>query len=113
MRTEGTFSVAARRAAGVTEWVRVQAAEVAAPGVKCTVAVDATMPLPWGFESSRPGVILSTAAGGGGGNRAEVLGLQASDSIWLWSKAKAKPTRPMLAAPVAAGLDAINQWGKH
>jgi hypothetical protein len=111
--TEGAFLVSARRAAGVTEWVRVEVA--ARPGatasthVNCSINVDSSMAQPWSFNASR-GVTLRAGATAGA---ADVLGMRVGDSISLWSKAKGEPTRPMLATPVAAGPDDINQWGKH
>ena len=112
--TEGAFLVSARRVQGATEWVRVEVA--ARPGassstpINCSISVDSTMAPPWGFAASRSaGVTLRPGAAG----TAAVLGLRVGDSISLWSRAKGKPARPMKATPVAAGPDAINQWGKH
>lgn len=76
--------------------------------VNCSIAIDDSMASPWGFDSSHAGIVVraGTAAG-----TAEVLGMRVGSSVALWSKAKGKPPS-MLAKPVAAGPDAINQWGK-
>ena len=111
--TEGAFLVSARRAASVTEWVRVEVAvrlgASASTAVNCSIAVDSSMAPPWGFGASRTGVVVRAGTTAG---TADVLGMRVGVSITLWSKAKGKPSS-MLATPVAAGPDAINQWGKH
>jgi hypothetical protein len=106
LRTEGAFLVSASRRNATTRFVSIKSLS----GAPLDLRVDSSMPPPWEYEAS-PGVVVAPSADHSGAFK--VTGINANQSIVLWSQAHGRPMDGMVVSMISADPSTWNSWGKH